>query len=252
LAIEPKNVAVLNNKGGVLYHLGNYTQSVNYFDKALDIDPKYVNALNNKGVALYSLGKYTEAIQNYDKALDIDPKYVNALNNKGNALAKLIEESANVKPTEYHDQQPTNQPYQYVYLSSYRDIVVVAAPPPNYSPLNYGIYTEAVQIYDAALSVDPKNTYVLGNKGLVFIKLSYYTEAIQIFDKILSIDSNNVAGLYNKGTCLDKLGQHIQAKELHNKALKINPNYTADYQNRIALVSKLSKSQEDITLAPAL
>jgi tetratricopeptide (TPR) repeat protein len=101
-------------------------------------------------------------------------------------------------------------------------------------------------------SIDPNATDILGNKGIVIIKLGYYTEAIKIFDKILSIDPNNVAGLYNKGTCLDKLGQHIHAKELHNKALKINPNYTADYQNRIALVSKLSKSQEATTFAPAL
>jgi hypothetical protein len=61
-----------------------------------------------------------------------------------------------------------------------------------------------------------------------------------------------VIGLYNKGTCLDKLGQHIQAKGLHDKALKINPNYTADYQNRVAVASKLAKSQEDTTFAPAL
>jgi hypothetical protein len=31
------------------------------------------------------------------------------------------------------------------------------APPPNYPPLNYGKYTEVVQIYDTALFIDPKN-----------------------------------------------------------------------------------------------
>jgi tetratricopeptide (TPR) repeat protein len=179
---------------------------------------------------------HIEAIQYYDKALSIDPKHVAALNNKGNALAKLVE-TTNTKHTEYHDQHPTNKPYQYVYLTSYRDIVVAAATPPNYPPLNYGKYTEAVRSYDAALSIDPNAIDILGNKGLVLIKLGYYREAIKIFDKVLSIDSNSVIGLYNKGTCLDNLGQHIQAKELHNKALKINPNYTADYQNRVAVVS---------------
>jgi tetratricopeptide (TPR) repeat protein len=136
-------------------------------------------------------------------------------------------------------------------VSFYNNIPVVASPPV-LSSLNYGIYTEAVQNYNAALSIDPNATDILGNKGIVFVKLGYYAEAIKIFDRILSIDSNNVAGLYYKGTCLDKTGQHIQAKELHNKALKINPNYTGDYQDRVALVSKLSKSQENTTFAPAL
>jgi tetratricopeptide (TPR) repeat protein len=57
---------------------------------------------------------------------------------------------------------------------------------------------------------------------------------------------------FNQRRCLDNLGRHIQAKELHDKALKIDPNYTAAYQNRVAVVSKLSKSQEAATFAPAL
>lgn len=167
----------------------------------------------------------------------IDPKDVDALNNKGNALAKLSE-SNNIKPTAYHDWQPINKPYSYVYFAFYNDIVA--------SIPNYGIYKDAIQTYDMALSITPDATDILGNKGIVLIKLGYYTEAIKIFDRILSIDANSVIGLYNKGTCLDKLGQHIQAKELHDKALKINPNYTPDYQNRVALVSndgRLSKFQ---------
>ncbi|HET7391231.1 MAG TPA: tetratricopeptide repeat protein, partial [Nitrososphaeraceae archaeon] len=63
--------------------------------------------------------------------------------------------------------------------------------------MNYGIYTEAVKSYDAALFIDPNATDILVNKALVFIKLGYYEDAIKIFDKILAIDPKNVAGLYN-------------------------------------------------------
>jgi tetratricopeptide (TPR) repeat protein len=108
-----------------------------------------------------------------------------------------------------------------------------------------------MQLYDKALAIVPKATGILGNKGIVLIKLGYYNEAILIFDRILAIEPNNVIGLYNKGVCLDKLGEHIQSKELHNKALHINPKYSGDYQNRIAVATKLSKPQVDV-FAPAV
>src|SRR5215469_11013199 len=66
-----------------LYNVGNYSQAIQYYDKALAIDPHYVKALTNKGVALDNLGNYAGAIEYYDKALAIDPHYINALYNKG-------------------------------------------------------------------------------------------------------------------------------------------------------------------------
>ena len=97
----------------------------------------------------------------------------------------------------------------------------------------------------------PNDVKLLGNKGIVLIKLGYYKEAIKLFDRILAIESNNVIGLYNKGTCLDKLGDHIQANELRNKALQINPSYSGDFQNKAAVATKLAKPQVD-TFAPAI
>ena len=78
-----QEVNALVEKGIALGSLGNYTESITYFDKALAIDPKDVAALTDKGLALASLGNYAQAIAYYDKALAIDPMNVNALDNKG-------------------------------------------------------------------------------------------------------------------------------------------------------------------------
>jgi tetratricopeptide (TPR) repeat protein len=72
-----------------LYNLGNYSQAIQYYDKALAIDPHYSYALTNKGVALENLENYTGALRYLDKALSIDPHYVKALNGKGVALYGL-------------------------------------------------------------------------------------------------------------------------------------------------------------------
>jgi len=49
-------------KGIVYLNAGNYTEAIQYFDKALAINLNYSLALNNKGAALYGLGIYNESI----------------------------------------------------------------------------------------------------------------------------------------------------------------------------------------------
>src|SRR5690349_8502843 len=80
------NVSALVNNATSLYDLGNYTQAMHYYDKALAIDPKDKYALDGKGIALRREGNYTQAIHLFEKALAIDPKDKYALNGKGNAL----------------------------------------------------------------------------------------------------------------------------------------------------------------------
>ena len=62
--------------------MGNYTQAIQYFDKALSIDPHDVHALTDKGLSLDELGNDTGAIKYFDKTLAIDPHDVRALTDK--------------------------------------------------------------------------------------------------------------------------------------------------------------------------
>jgi tetratricopeptide (TPR) repeat protein len=76
-------------KGMAYLDVGNYTEAIPYFDKALAINPNYTFALNNKGAALYGLAIYNDSIAYFDKALSVNPRYTTALYNKGAALSKL-------------------------------------------------------------------------------------------------------------------------------------------------------------------
>jgi tetratricopeptide (TPR) repeat protein len=69
LAIDPNNTDIMYNKGDSLSDLGQYNESIGYFDKVLAINPNHVLALANKGSALTNLGKFNESIEYYDKAL---------------------------------------------------------------------------------------------------------------------------------------------------------------------------------------
>ena len=73
---RPSKDFLTSDYTGMAYlDVGNYTEAIPYFDKALAINPNYTLALNNKGVALYGLGIYNESIAYFDKALSVNPGY---------------------------------------------------------------------------------------------------------------------------------------------------------------------------------
>jgi len=63
LTIAPDNVKALYNKGAALGGLGNYTEAIKYFDKALAIEPDNVKALISKDKALGNLDNHTKEVR---------------------------------------------------------------------------------------------------------------------------------------------------------------------------------------------
>lgn len=59
---------------GLKYGLAkNYTESLKFFNEAIEINSKDFATYNNKGVVLEKLGKYNEAIECYYKAIELKP-----------------------------------------------------------------------------------------------------------------------------------------------------------------------------------
>jgi Tfp pilus assembly protein PilF len=168
------DVSTLVNQGDALFNQGNYTQAIQYYDKALDIDPNDINVLSSKGNALNDNGNYTRAIQSFDKVLAINPKDISALNGKGNALS---------------GQGNYTQAIQY-----------------------YDKATQAVQYYDKALDIDPNYKDALNGKGSTLdgIGNAFYnqgnsTQAIQYYNKALSINSTYIGTLFDKQNAISKI-----------------------------------------------
>ncbi len=53
---------IWNNLGNVLRRMGKYGQSLEAYERALNLDPSYVTAKLNLGLAFLDLGKYGEAL----------------------------------------------------------------------------------------------------------------------------------------------------------------------------------------------
>ena len=79
-----------------------------------------------------------------------------------------------------------------------------------------------MEVYDRALSLQPKNTTALINKGSVFHTLEKYTDAIACYDIVLNIDKNNPIVLVYKGLCIAESGNVKSAIKYFKKALSID------------------------------
>lgn len=151
-------------EGVNLSNLGQYSDAIAAYDKAVFIRPAHADAWNNRGVALEKLGQFSEALSSYDKAVALQPGYADAWYNRGVALRKL---------GRYADA-----------ISSY-DKALVARPGYIEAWLNRGValdylgrYADAIASYDKALALQPDHATALENRELALAKQSRFDPAI--------------------------------------------------------------------------
>ena len=69
--------------GITLYDQERFSDSVQAYDRAIEINPQFAEAWNNKGIDLGMLGKYDEAFQAFSTAVTINSTYAEAWYNMG-------------------------------------------------------------------------------------------------------------------------------------------------------------------------
>ena len=89
LNVTDNNYAAYFNRGAVNSHVGNDTQAMGDYNKAIEIYPQYAEAYNNRGNTYLRLSNYKQAIEDYDKAIKINPNYAKAYSNRGNTYLGL-------------------------------------------------------------------------------------------------------------------------------------------------------------------
>ncbi len=85
---------------------------------------------------------------------------------------------------------------------------------------------KAIEAFQHALSINPKNADAWRNLGITYIDVSHPVEAIEAIQHGLRIqpeDANAWAGL---GLAYDKAGQFTKSIEAYQQVMRINPTYT--------------------------
>jgi Flp pilus assembly protein TadD len=74
LAVEPRNVELLNSLGFALFQQGKSKEAVVALEKALEVDPKHWKAHNNLALAAIDIGELEVAEAHYRESLAIKPQ----------------------------------------------------------------------------------------------------------------------------------------------------------------------------------
>jgi Flp pilus assembly protein TadD, contains TPR repeats len=70
-------------KGFNLYNQERYNDSLEAYNRALELDPNDFEAWNNKGIDEGLLGRYDEALKSFENAVAINESYAEAWYNMG-------------------------------------------------------------------------------------------------------------------------------------------------------------------------
>jgi tetratricopeptide (TPR) repeat protein len=74
-AQNPKDVDACLRLANFLYDQKQYSKSLEWYQRALEIDPKNVNARTDLGTALFYLGRPQDALREYNQSLAINPQH---------------------------------------------------------------------------------------------------------------------------------------------------------------------------------
>jgi tetratricopeptide (TPR) repeat protein/tRNA A-37 threonylcarbamoyl transferase component Bud32 len=109
-----------------------------------------------------------------------------------------------------------------------------------------GRHEEAIQCYDKALVLDPRNTDSWNNKGNSLHSLGRHEEAILCFDRALEIKPDEADAWNNKGNGLDSLDRYEEAIRCFEKALDLNPRFAAAWSNKGNSLNKWGRYEDAI------
>jgi tetratricopeptide (TPR) repeat protein len=92
IEINPQFAEAWNNKGIDLGMLGRYDEALQAFNNATILNSTYAEAWYNIGVIFDLKGDYNSAIQAYSRAIEVNPSYQKALINKNNDIDLITNE----------------------------------------------------------------------------------------------------------------------------------------------------------------
>jgi tetratricopeptide (TPR) repeat protein len=262
----PSSGYALEQKGNTLYVLGRYEEALEVFNESLRVSLPSETILTSMGSALKALGRYDEAMACFDMALKIKPGFVQAQEEK-KSIQHLVNSSAG--PDESGGVAGNET------VDEIHSLLVTAK-----NLEGQGKYLEAVQAYDKALILDPKNPDAqegkdkileslrrpdnevdnlttpdsgsashqeLLNRGEILMEEERYEEAADTYQQILMTDPGNTEALSGLGQAFYHTGRYEEALEVSDQVLKLDPENTVAMNGKGIILSQLGRYDEALT-----
>lgn len=197
-------------KASVAMSYGLPEQAVGYAKKALDLDPDHYRALNLLGLAYIKMEDYNSAVSAFEKCAEIKPDFADVYFNLGTMYEKLnrLEEAASSYKKAFELGGPVEAGLNLAKIlynqekleESLGYVEKVAEKNESVSVFNLkGVilnkmerYPEAVQAFDRAIQISPKDIVTRMNLGIALVNNRDFERARKVFEYILPFVEDQV------------------------------------------------------------
>src|SRR5262249_1488403 len=159
-------------QGAALFHLQRYEESLAAYDRALALDSESAYLWENKGDSFEALGRHEEALAAYERALALEPDDAGVWRAKAQPLQRLGRLDEAISAANYLIDHALSLEPSYTALARAWAIKANAL-------RNLRRNAEALEAYDRAVAIDPKDSGVWYGKGQALLNLKRYDEALE-------------------------------------------------------------------------
>ncbi len=264
--VTRNNFIALNNVGSGLMAQDKITESIVYFQRALEFNPQNPDTLNNLGLAYSKLEKFDKAVGFFLKALHFNPHFRESRLNMGITLFKTGKIDEAIEYFEHARKEAPDDPEVYFYLGAamgakqhYKGAAIFYTRALELNPehlescINLGIVLEmlgkpdeAVLRYKEALTIDPGSEAAHINLGALMEKQGNFDDAVNHYGKALDINPKNAEAHNNSGALYSKLGMHKKALMHFSRAVNIRPDYTGALNNLGITLAGMNRNEEAV------
>jgi len=234
LLIDPHNALLGRLKARALGDLGRIEEALECSDRALEREPGDASLLSTRAEILDSAGRHAEQLVCLDRALELDSGNAELWRDKAGALERLDRlEEALACCKSAQDINPRRADSSSVLRMG--DILA-----------KLGRNDEAIDCYDRALEIAPRDILVWGAKGIALNRLGYIEEALKCHERMLEINPRDLVSWGAKAIALQKLKRFEEALLCSNRGLEIDPRHVELWQSKVAALLSLSRFKEAI------
>lgn len=198
--------------GVALANLKRHEEALENCQKAIDLNPKFVEAWALRGRALCELELHEEALESFQEAIDLDPDCTIAWRGRGNVLCDLrrYQEAivACARAFEIDAKELNTLNVQALVLSFLKD------------------FEQAISFINRAISLYPQEVLLKANRGIILARASRYTEALADCEQAIKQDPKHESGYYGKACCCALQGENEQTIHNLQKAINIAPHHS--------------------------
>ncbi|MEB3279656.1 MAG: tetratricopeptide repeat protein [Lyngbya sp.] len=253
-----------NQRSTALAGLKQYNDALASADRAITLEEDYSAAWNNRGVMLWHLGQLQQAEQQYEfaeinyeqallstrEAVKLDPRYPQGWYNHGRILSEygqlLSLQRRDEEATELY--QAARKAYEQALAGDLtpNDRILKASILANQAVVLWRLrdsqlLTEALVATQEAVQLNPQSFEAWHNQGLILLELKQYRGALNAYTQADTLSPDNVGVITAKGIALSRLGRYQDALAIFEQALQLDPEYMIARREREIVLRNLIK-----------